>query len=79
MKSGESDVYRESRDSQIDCKFTRGGESGRVVVESCSNQFIADLPVKLFMERFMGSAVQPNHFKGHDRMASSLLLIWLFA
>src|SRR5213075_1513436 len=79
MKSGESDVYRESRHSQVDCKLTRGGESGRVVVESCRYQFIANLPVKLLMERFMGSAVQPNHFKGHDRMASSLLLIWLFA
>src|SRR5438552_4682974 len=30
MKSGESDVYREARYSQVDRKFTRGGESGRV-------------------------------------------------
>src|SRR4030095_840289 len=79
MKSREGDVYSESRYSQVDCKLTRGGESGRVVVESCRNQFIANLPVKLFMERFMGSAVQPNHFKSHLRMTSSLLLILLFA
>src|SRR5947207_10687442 len=44
MKSGESAVHRESRHSQLDCKLTRGGESGRVVVESCRYQFIANLP-----------------------------------
>src|SRR5437016_2854606 len=72
MKSREGDVYSESRYSQVDCKLTRGGEPGRIVVESCGNQFIANLPVKLFMERFMRSAVQLNHFKSHYRMGSSL-------
>ena len=35
MKSRESDVYSESRYSQVDRQLARGGESGRVVVESC--------------------------------------------
>jgi hypothetical protein len=47
------------------------------VIESCRNQFIPNLAVKLFMERFFRSAIQSNHFKSHDRMAAALLLIWL--
>src|SRR5258707_5061334 len=53
MKPRESDVYSEARYSQLDCKLARGGEPGRVIVEGCRNQFIADLAVKLFMERFI--------------------------
>jgi hypothetical protein len=79
MKSRESDVYSETRYSQVGGQVTRGGESGRVVVEACRNQFIANLAVKLFMKWFICGAIKPNHFKRHDRMASSLLLIWLFA
>jgi hypothetical protein len=33
------------------------------------------LAVKLLMERFGGTTIEPNHFKGHDRMATPLLLI----
>jgi hypothetical protein len=79
MKSRESDVYSETRYSQIRRQIARGRESGRVVVESCRNQLIANLAIKLFMKRFIPGAVEPNHFKSHDRMASSLLLIWFFA
>jgi len=75
MKPGEGDVYSESGYSQVASQLARGGESRRVVVESCRNQFIANLAIKLFMERFIRSAIQPNHFKSHDRMAAALLLI----
>ena len=50
MKSRKSDVYSESGHSQVDCQFARGGEAGRIVVESCRIQFIANLAIKLFVE-----------------------------
>src|SRR5437867_8961396 len=52
MKPRESDVYSETRYAQLRGQVTRGGESRRVVVETCRSQFIANLPVKLFMKRF---------------------------
>jgi hypothetical protein len=73
MKSRESDVYSESGYSQVDRQLARGGESGRIVIESCRDQFVANPAVKLFMERFFRSAIQPNHFKSHERMATALL------
>ena len=66
MKSRESDVYSETRHSQICRQIARGWESGRVVVESCRTQLIANLAIKLFMKRFIPGAVEPNHFKSHD-------------
>jgi len=78
MKPGESNVYSESRYSQVSGKLARGWESGGVVVESCRNQLIANLAVKLFMKRLICSAVEPNHFKGHNRMATTLLFACVF-
>src|ERR1700745_442193 len=75
MKPREGDVYRESRYSQVRSEFAREWESGRVVVECRRNQFIANLAIELFMKRFVSSAIQPNHFKSHDRMATAQLLI----
>ena len=63
MKPGESDVYSESRYSQVSGKLARGRESGGVVVESCRNQLIANLAVKLFMKRLICSAVEPARCK----------------
>src|SRR4029450_8975837 len=34
--------------------------------------------VKLLMERFGRSAIQPNHFKSHDRMTTPVLLTYVF-
>ena len=70
MKPRESDVYSEARYSQLRGQLARGGESRRVVVETCRSQFIANLPVKLLMERFGRRAIQPDHFKSHHRMAT---------
>src|SRR6266480_5298506 len=78
MKPRESDVYREPRYSQVSGQLTRGRQSGRVIVESCRNQFIANLAIKLFMKRFVRGAIEPNHIKGHDRMATPLFLTELF-
>jgi hypothetical protein len=55
IKPRESDVYREPRNSQIGGQLARGGKAGRVVVESCRSQFIANLAVNLFMKRFVRS------------------------
>src|SRR5438094_5163192 len=74
MKPRESDVYSETRYAQVHGQVTRGGESRRVVVETCRSQFIANLPVKLFVKGFIRGAIEPNHFKGHDRMAAAALL-----
>src|SRR5882724_1858875 len=71
MKPRESDVYSEARYAQLRGQVTRGGESRRVVVETCRSQFIANLPVKLLMQWFGRCAIQPNQFKGQDRMAAS--------
>jgi hypothetical protein len=46
-----------------------------MVVETCRNQFVANLAVKLFMEGFIRSVIQPNHFKRHDRMTAARRLI----
>jgi hypothetical protein len=77
MKPRESDVYSEARYAQLRGQVTRGGESRRVVVEACRSQFIANLPVKLLMQWFGRCAIQPNHFKGQDRMAAAFpMKIW---
>src|SRR5204863_451021 len=60
MKSRESDVYSETRHSQICRQIARGWESGRVVVESCRTQLIANLAIKLFMKRFIPRAFELN-------------------
>jgi hypothetical protein len=72
MKPRESEVYSESRYPQIGGQRARGGKPGRVIVEASRDQFIANLAVKLLMKRFGGTAIEPNHFKSHDRMATPL-------
>src|SRR5438093_801714 len=74
MKPRESDVYSESRHSEIGRQIARGGESRRVVVEACRNQLIANLAVQLFMKRFVRGVIQADHFECHDGMATALLL-----
>jgi hypothetical protein len=76
IKPRESDVYREPRNSQIGGQLARGGKAGRVVVESCRNQLIANLAVKLFMKRFVRSESEPKSFRkprsNDDDAASSM-------
>src|SRR6266496_2332858 len=73
MKPRESEVHSKSRYSQVGGQRARGGKPGRVVVEVCRNQFIANLTIELLMERFVRSTIEANHFKSHDRMAPALL------
>lgn len=53
----------------------RGDKAGRVVVESCRHQFIANPTVKLFMKRFVRSESEPKSFRkprSNDGDASSV-------
>jgi hypothetical protein len=70
MKFLEGDIDSESRDSQISRERTSGGKSRGVVGKTSRDQFIANLAVKLLMERFSRRPIKPNHFERHDRMAS---------
>jgi len=77
MKPRKSEAYRESRYSKIRGQRARGGQSGRIIVEASRDQFIAYLAVKLMMQWFGCSAIQPDHFKSEYRMATSLpMKIW---
>jgi hypothetical protein len=42
------------------------------MVETSRREFIANLPVKLLMQWFGCCAIQPDHFKSQDRMATPL-------
>jgi hypothetical protein len=47
------------------------------MVETPRREFIANLPVKLLMQWFGSCAIQPDHFKSEDRMATALpVKIW---
>src|SRR4029077_16271964 len=72
MKPRKSDVYRETRYAKAGGQVARRGDESRFVVEACRKQFIPNLAIKLFMKRFIRSAIELNHFKSHDRMAPLL-------
>jgi hypothetical protein len=73
MKLREGKVYGVSRGSQVSRKRSRGRKSRAAVVKASRDQFIANLAVKLLMERFSGRPIEPNHFERHDGMATPLL------
>jgi len=70
MKFLEGDIDSESRDSQVSRERTSGGKSRGVIGKTSRDQFIANLAVKLLMERFSRRPIKSNHFESHDRMAS---------
>ena len=74
----ESEVYSESRYSQIDCQRAGGGKPRYAVIYAAGEQFIANLPVELLVERLCRSAIQMDHFKRDNRVASpSFVSLWL--
>jgi hypothetical protein len=74
MEARKSYVHSEPRYFQINGQLPGGGESRRVIVETGGYEFVANLAVKLFVERFVRSAIQADHFKRHYRIASALPL-----
>ena len=40
------------------------------MVKASRDEFIANLPIQLLVQWFGCSAIQPNHFKSQDRMAT---------
>src|SRR6266567_3321954 len=74
VKLLEGEVYGEPRDSEVSRQRSRGGQSRGTVTKTSRGQFIPNLPVKLLMKRFSGSAIEPNHFERHDGPATPLFV-----
>jgi len=67
VKFREREVDRKSRDSQLDSQHTRGRKPGSSVAKAARSQLIANLAVKLLVERFRGCAIESNHLERNDR------------
>jgi hypothetical protein len=79
MKLLEGEVYRESRDSEINRQRSRGRKSRGTVAKATRDQLIANLAVKLLMEWLSRHSVEPNHFERDDRATTALLTGLLLA
>jgi hypothetical protein len=66
VKFLQGEVDRESRDPQISRKRARGGKTGGVIAKTAGDQFIANLSIKLLMQRFGRIPDQPDHFESDD-------------
>ena len=71
-KFRESDVYRESRYAKIGGEAREEGSREESSFKAARDQFIANLAIKLLMERLMRSAIELDHFKSDDRVAPPL-------
>jgi len=67
MKFGERVVYREPGNPELGRQRSRRRQSRRAIAEIARPQLIADLAVKLVMERLGRAAIQPHHFEVDDR------------
>ena len=66
VKFRECEVDRKSRDSQLDSQCSRGRKPGSTVAKAARSQLIANLAIKLLVERFRGCAIESNH-RTNDR------------
>src|SRR5438093_12585165 len=67
MKLRECKIYGQPRYPQVSRQRARGGESRRTVAEGPRPEFVANLAVKLLVERFSCRPIKPNHFECYDR------------
>jgi len=73
MKFWKRESNRRSWNSAVCSQRPRGGKSRWAIAEPARFQLVANLPVKLLMERFGCRPVKPNHLKSYDRTPAALL------
>src|SRR6266481_2611455 len=67
MKLRECKIHGQPCYPQVSRESPGGRESSRGVAEAPRPEFVANLTVKLLVERLSGHPIKPNHFKCYDR------------
>src|SRR5260370_18569603 len=73
MKLRECKIYGQPCYPQVSRQSPRGWESSRTIAEDRGREFVANLPVKLLMERLSCRPIESDHFECYDRTPAPLL------
>jgi hypothetical protein len=67
MKLREGKIHGQPCYPQVSRQSPGGRESSRGIAEVPRPDLVANLAIKLLVERFSGHPIKPNHFKCYDR------------